>query len=741
MKDMLTTLCFGQSLSQFLRQELTLNPLQRLVARRIFVIMGVFALISVSTRMPAARDVAFFLAILLPQAIVTRRNALDVAGLLLKLVTLAILFGLATVIVSQDQGWIRLPLSIGLVFLLMFNARVRGYPNLYPVIPIFFGSLVLYNVTTPDTTIDSALWDLLILDGGAVIACLLLAYVLWPVQSEPLLRQKLQMRIADLELKAEQLLHIQTEAVQSDRREILRLLPGWASDTLKLLEDGIRDETPPATQREEWVDCIMEIDSLAGGLAGYQQSLTQRPSSAELELLRRLKHHLEATRALFAGGKPAPAATDDAAAFEFLLIEGPVSAILMRHSLTAERLREAATRIHQPPTDPAPPPPPSPSPTNRRGPTFPWLHERYWRDNRPVVLWSMKVALACLVVTLMVESLNTGDVNTAMITTIIVADTTLGADYRKSVMRLSGALLGAVLGIVWLIMGQPAADTVAGLMVTLLPFFAVCAWMSATSPRLNYVGLQLGLAFCMVVFSEQAPGSYLGTGWYRVLGILLGISVMGVIDYLFWPARSIDMAHARLKKMLIELEHQYVLKPGHYILTLKLSRQIIQILDSSTRDALYYLDFARIEPGGDLPEQIERIENSQKLVWLFVKLSKVIESRHRIFLKGQRDLTDYMLEEIQAKLLPTYVAAFQVFKRTLSGHPQGPIPDLEQAMQVAREHFESQRHYRALTDQDHAYLDTLLELEDRYIAAVNEIDRGLCRTFGEITEPVSGVSA
>ena len=188
-------LCFGQDPLAFLKQELSLNPIQIRVAKRIFVLLLLFSLVLVATRLPSTRVVAFFLAILLPQMVQTTRMAMDTARLFVLLIGIAITLGLMTVLLWQDEGWFRFPFAIGLIVLMVFYARINGIPN---IVAIFFGTLVLYNVENPLTSIDDALWDIVIRGGGLILACLMLAFVLWPMRAYALLRERIELRLEEI---------------------------------------------------------------------------------------------------------------------------------------------------------------------------------------------------------------------------------------------------------------------------------------------------------------------------------------------------------------------------------------------------------------------------------------------------------------------------------------------------------------------------------------------------------------
>ena len=58
------------------------------------------------------------------------------------------------------------------------------------------------------------------------------------------------------------------------------------------------------------------------------------------------------------------------------------------------------------------------------------------------------------------------------------------------------------------------------------------------SSRISYAGLQVGIAFGVTVLAVFGPTTDLVPPRDRVLGVLLGICVMGIIYHVVWPVRA-----------------------------------------------------------------------------------------------------------------------------------------------------------------------------------------------------------
>jgi uncharacterized membrane protein YccC len=156
--------------------------------------------------------------------------------------------------------------------------------------------------------------------------------------------------------------------------------------------------------------------------------------------------------------------------------------------------------------------------------------------------FGIKFSQGAILCALIIESLGWPGINTAIPTCLVAAQTSLGADYRLSILRLSGAVMGGLCAYVYVWIFQSQLDTIAGFAVATAPFWALAAWISAGSERIAYMGRQLGFSFATFVLHDFGQVTDLSVPRDRVIGIFLGIIVMGVLDYALWPRRSIVLA-------------------------------------------------------------------------------------------------------------------------------------------------------------------------------------------------------
>jgi multidrug resistance protein MdtO len=98
------------------------------------------------------------------------------------------------------------------------------------------------------------------------------------------------------------------------------------------------------------------------------------------------------------------------------------------------------------------------------------------------------------------------------------------------VLRIAGAILGGfVFGIGSQMFILPNIDSIAGFIVLFAVVTAIAAWVSTSSSRLSYAGLQMALAFYLITLSEFRIQTSLTIARDRAIGVLLGTFMMWLV--------------------------------------------------------------------------------------------------------------------------------------------------------------------------------------------------------------------
>src|SRR5262249_57838338 len=93
----------------------------------------------------------------------------------------------------------------------------------------------------------------------------------------------------------------------------------------------------------------------------------------------------------------------------------------------------------------------------------------------------------------------------------------------------------------------PHMVTIASLVVVVACASAIAGWVAAGSELISYAGLQIAFAFFYSIFQGYAPDTDLDNVRNRVVGILFGLIVTGVVFAYIWPEHTIDRLRDALR--------------------------------------------------------------------------------------------------------------------------------------------------------------------------------------------------
>jgi multidrug resistance protein MdtO len=137
---------------------------------------------------------------------------------------------------------------------------------------------------------------------------------------------------------------------------------------------------------------------------------------------------------------------------------------------------------------------------------------------------------------------------TAITTCLLTALTTIGASHQTQFLRFTGAIIGGLLiGIGAQVFILPSVDSIGGFTVLYIAVAGLSAWILTSSPRLSYLGVQIAAAFCLMNLQEFKFQASLAVARDRVVGILLGLSMMWLAFDWLWGAP----AGVKMKKTFI----------------------------------------------------------------------------------------------------------------------------------------------------------------------------------------------
>ena len=149
--------------------------------------------------------------------------------------------------------------------------------------------------------------------------------------------------------------------------------------------------------------------------------------------------------------------------------------------------------------------------------------------------------IAAMICYVLYVSLDWPGISTSVTTCVFTALSNVGTSRQKQALRIAGAVLGGfVFGLGSQVFVLPNIDSISGLAVLFATVTAVAAWVSTSSTRLSYAGLQIALAFYLINLSEFSIQTSLTLGRDRAIGVLLGIFSMWLVFERMSPRPAAD---------------------------------------------------------------------------------------------------------------------------------------------------------------------------------------------------------
>ena len=152
--------------------------------------------------------------------------------------------------------------------------------------------------------------------------------------------------------------------------------------------------------------------------------------------------------------------------------------------------------------------------------------------------FALKVTFAAMFCYIVYEAIDWSGIHTAFITCTFIALESTEATLYKGTLRIVGCVLGGALALFTIVFLMPHMETIASLVVVVAFACAIAGWVATGSERISYAGLQIAFAFFYSVFQGYAPDTDLDNVRNRVVGILFGLIVTGLVFQYIWPERA-----------------------------------------------------------------------------------------------------------------------------------------------------------------------------------------------------------
>jgi multidrug resistance protein MdtO len=169
------------------------------------------------------------------------------------------------------------------------------------------------------------------------------------------------------------------------------------------------------------------------------------------------------------------------------------------------------------------------------------------------VRFGLKLTMAVMTCYFIENIINWSSIGTCVATCFVVALGTIGETLHKATLRIVGALIGGGLGLAAVLLLMPLMTSLGDLFLLLAPVTLLAAWIGSGSDRIAYAGMQIALAFYLVVLHGTGPTIDMETARNRVVGVLLGNIVIFVIFTTIWPVSVADVVRRNVATALGQL--------------------------------------------------------------------------------------------------------------------------------------------------------------------------------------------
>jgi multidrug resistance protein MdtO len=133
------------------------------------------------------------------------------------------------------------------------------------------------------------------------------------------------------------------------------------------------------------------------------------------------------------------------------------------------------------------------------------------------------------------------NLSTSVTTCVLTALTTIGSSRQKQFLRVAGFVLGGVIaGLGAQIFVLPSIDSIGGFTLLFALMTGAAAWIGTASSRISYTGVQFAFAFYLIHLSDFSIQTNLSVVRDRVLGVLLGTTMMWLVFERLFPRSASD---------------------------------------------------------------------------------------------------------------------------------------------------------------------------------------------------------
>jgi multidrug resistance protein MdtO len=169
-------------------------------------------------------------------------------------------------------------------------------------------------------------------------------------------------------------------------------------------------------------------------------------------------------------------------------------------------------------------------------------------DTSDTTFYALKLTLAAMICYIIYNAVAWPGILTCVVTVLFTGLSSTGAMKQKQLYRVSGAMIGGILAIFTVSFLFPNMDSITSLIAVVAAVAFLSGWI-LRSPRMSYVGVQIGFAFFLTALPGFSATTQIAPARDRVIGVALGILIMWFVFDQLWPVRTTDVLQASLRRI------------------------------------------------------------------------------------------------------------------------------------------------------------------------------------------------
>jgi multidrug resistance protein MdtO len=480
------------ALLAFLAQELAPREGRGLAVARIATGCTITVAIAMLFRIPLAAYMAYMV-FLTSKDDITGTAKMAVGGSLA--ITFAVLISLGLAQISFGDPAIRLPAMALITFLAMFSARTfaLGPISFLAGFVVVTMQSVVDEVPNPEVFTRTTLWLWVVV--VVPVAVTMLINLLFGAAASAVADRGVRMVLSNLEAALA-------------RGQVAGQLRAWRASLVPLIE---KSRNPTA---------VLRLLDLLVVLEAYPDALLSREGTRLARLVRCCLDALE-RRSVAAAASPETDSTPEAHA-------------------AAQALADLQSELSRPPAL-------QPADTEHKSRQLivpdALSNPAHWQ-------FALKTTIAIMIVYSVYTMLDWPGLLTSIVTVFFVALGSVGETVHKLTLRLSGAIIGGLIAALSIVFLLPHFTDIGQLCALTAVVALFAGWVSTSSERLSYAGMQIALAFFMGMLQTYSPATDLTVLRDRVVGIILGNVVMTLVFSTLWPESAITRLRGALADAL-----------------------------------------------------------------------------------------------------------------------------------------------------------------------------------------------